>query len=361
MKIALVHDYLNQAGGAERVVENLHETYPEAPIYTSIYDKERMPAVFRSMDIKTSFMQYLPFVMRHFKKYLPLFPFAFESFDLSNFDTILSSSSAWGKGIRKRKDQTHICYCHSPMRFVWMYEDYMEKEGYGRMVRTILPPVLKWLKAWDLKTAGTVDHFIANSRTTQKRIKLFYGRESDVIHPPVDTSFFKPYNNKIEDYFLVLSRLNPYKHIDLAVEAFNELGLPLYVVGAGPDWERLRKIAKPNIKFLGRVSDSEIVKYYSGCRAFILPGEEDFGLTPVEAQACGRPVIAYKAGGALESVVEGETGTFFEEQKVFSLVGAVKRFEKMSFDTKKIREHALKFDKDIFKEKIREYVNGQRG
>jgi glycosyltransferase involved in cell wall biosynthesis len=360
MKTALVHDYLNQAGGAERVVECLHEIFPEAPVFTSIYDRERMPAVFRKMDIRTSFMQRLPLVMKHFKKYLPLYPLAFEGFNLTGYDLILSSSSAWGKGIKKGKGAVHVCYCHSPMRFVWMYEDYMEKEEYGPLVRMILPPILKRLKKWDLKTAKEVDHFIANSKTTQKRIKLFYGRDSEVIHPPVDTSLFKPYNSKIKDYFLVVSRLNPYKHIDLAVEAFNELGLPLYVVGSGPDEKRLKSLAKNNVKFLGKLPDDEIVKLYSECRAFILPGEEDFGLTPVEAQSCGRPVIAYKAGGALESVIEGQTGLFFDKQEIPSLVGVVKKFNGMSFDPAKIRENALRFDKEVFKRKIRESVNAKR-
>jgi glycosyltransferase involved in cell wall biosynthesis len=246
------------------------------------------------------------------------------------------------------------------MRFVWMYEDYMEKEGYGALVRRILPPVLKWLRGWDLKTSKSVDHFIANSRTTQKRIKLFYGRDSEVIHPPVDTSFFKPYNSKIKNYFLVVSRLNPYKHIDLAVETFNELGSPLYVIGIGPDEERLKKLAKPNIKFLGRLPDSEIVEHYSQCRAFILPGEEDFGLTPVEAQACGRPVIAYGAGGALESVIEGKTGMFFDRQEKGSLTDAVKKFNSSSFDPAVIRENALRFDKNVFKRKIKEFVDAKR-
>ena len=360
MKTAIVHDYLNQAGGAERVIECLHEIFPSSPIYTSIYDRKRMPETFKTMDIRTSFMQYLPFVMRHFKKYLPLYPFAFMSFDLSGYDLILSSSSAWGKGIRKKEGSLHICYCHSPMRFVWMYEDYMEKEEYGALVRTILPPVLQWLKKWDLKTAKNVDHFIANSRTTQKRIKLFYGRDSEVIHPPVDTSFFRPYNDKIKDYFLVVSRLNPYKHIDLAVEAFNEIGLPLYVIGFGPDERRLKRLAKSNIKFLGRLADNEIVRYYSQCRAFILPGEEDFGLTPVEAQACGRPVIAYGSGGALESVIDNETGIFFEKQEKASLIDAVNKFNGMVFDPAKIRQNALRFDKNVFKRKIREFVDAKR-
>jgi glycosyltransferase involved in cell wall biosynthesis len=285
---------------------------------------------------------------------------AFESFDLSGFDVVLSSSSAWGKGIRKRKDQLHICYCHSPMRFVWMYEYYMEKEEYGPFIRMVLPPVLARLKKWDIKTSNNVDHFIANSKTTQERIKLFYNRDSEVICPPVDTSFFKPYNNEIKDHFLVVSRLNPYKHIDLAVEAFNELGLPLYIIGSGPDERRLQSMSRPNIKFFGKLPDEEIVRYYSQCRAFILPGKEDFGLTPVEAQSCGRPVIAYGRGGALESVIEGVTGVFFDRQEKSSLIDAVKRFEKMSFDSAAIRNNSLRFDKELFKNNIKEFVHAKR-
>ncbi len=359
MKTALVHDYLNQAGGAERVVEALHELYPESPIYTSFYDREKMPDVFRKMDIRTSFMQHLPLMRRHFKKYLPLYPFAFESFDLSGYDLIVSSSAAWGKGVKKHRGATHICYCHSPMRFVWKRENYLEKEKFGSTMKAMLHPVLEWLKRWDLKTSEGVDHFIANSKATAERIRMFYGRDAEVIHPPVDTSFFKPYNGGSKDFFLIVSRLNPYKHIDLAVEAFNELGLPLYIIGAGPDAGRLRSLAGQNITFLGKLPDDEIVKYYSQCRAYILPGEEDFGLTPVEAQACGRPVIAFKAGGALESVVEGITGIFFEEPEKASLAEAVVKFNRMSFDPDEIRSQAMAFDKEVFKKKMREFIGSK--
>jgi glycosyltransferase involved in cell wall biosynthesis len=359
MKTALVHDYLNQAGGAERVVEALHEMYPSSPVFTSFYDRKRMPEIFRSMDIRTSFMQHLPFIMALFKRYLPLYPFAFGSFNLSGYDLIISSSAAWGKGVKKRKGATHICYCHSPMRFVWMRDYYLEKEKYGFLKKIILHPILEWLKVWDIQTASSVDHFIANSAATAKRIKLFYGRDAAVIHPPVDTSFFKPYNGEIKDFFLIVSRLNPYKQIDLAIEAFNELGLPLYIIGKGPDEKRLKGLAKPNIKFLGKLTDDEIVKYYSRCRAYILPGEEDFGLTPVEAQACGRPVIAFRAGGALESVSEGITGLFFDKAEKRSLIEAVHRSEKMSFDPAKIRAHALMFDKEVFKRKMGDFIGSK--
>ena len=357
MKLAIVHDYLNQSGGAERVVRYLHEAFPDAPIYTSFYLKETMPDVFRRMDIRTSFMQKLPGLRRHFKKYLPLYPLAIKSLDLKVYDVILSSSSAWAKGIRKANNSCHICYCHSPMRFVWMYEDYTKKENFGPIIQTLLPILLKRIKKWDLDANSRVDYFIANSKTTAARIKSFYGRGSDIIHPPVDTAFFKPYNGKIAEYYVVVSRLNTYKKIDLAVSAFNRLNIPLYIIGFGPDEKRLKSIAKSNIKFLGKLADSEIAKCYSGCKALILPGIEDFGLTTVEAQACGRPVVAFRGGGALESVVEGKTGIFFDKQNQDSLIEAINKFEKMDFDSKVIRENALRFDKEVFKNKIKTFIN----
>ena len=245
------------------------------------------------------------------------------------------------------------------MRFVWMYEDYTKKENFGPILNASLPMLLKWIKNWDLRTNQGVDHFIANSRTTADRIKTFYGRDSDVINPPVDTSFFKPYNSAVKDYYLIVSRLNTYKKIDLAISAFNKISAPLYVIGFGPDEARLRSIAGPNIKFLGKLKDEEIVRYYSECKALILPGVEDFGLTPVEAQACGRPVIAFRGGGALESIVEGRTGVFFDEQTEAALISTVKKLETMSFDSKAIRENALRFDKEVFKKKIRDYVQNK--
>ena len=356
MKLAIVHDYLNQAGGAERVVKCFHEAFPDAPIYTSFYLPDTMPDEFKQMDIRTSFMQKLPGIKKHFKKYLALYPSAMASLDLSGYDLILSSSSAWAKGIRKPKDSCHLCYCHSPMRFVWMYDDYVKRERFGTATRTLLPLILKPIRWWDVRTNTGVDYFIANSKTTAKRIMEFYGRDSDVIHPPVDTSIFKPYNSKVKDYYLIVSRLNTYKKIDLAISAFNKLNIPLYIIGFGPDEERLRSIAGPNILFKGKLADDEVVKYYSECKALILSGIEDFGLTPVEAQACGRPVIAFRSGGALESIVESKTGVFFDEQTEASLISTVKKFETMSFESKGIRENALRFDKEVFKKKIRDYV-----
>jgi len=355
VKIAIAHDYLNQFGGAERVVEALHEAFPEAPIFTSIYLPHKLPDSFRKMDIRASFMQHLPFLEKHFKKYLLLYPLAFERFDLSAYDVVLSSSSAFGKGIKKGPNTCHICYCYSPMRFVWRYEDYIEKEDLGVAIKLILPFFLNWLKKWDLRTNESVDYFVAISNYIAKRIENFYNRRSDVIYPPVNTGNFEP-SADVQDYFLIVSRLNAYKKIDIAIKAFNELGLPLKIIGEGPYKKQLMAIAGKNVEFLGKIPDKELPGYYAECRAFIFPGEEDFGITPVEAQAAGRPVIAYGSGGALETIVENRTGVFFREQNEGSLIEVVNRFANMHFDSSMIRENAMKFDKEKFKDKIREYV-----
>jgi len=355
MKIALVHDFLNQFGGAERVVEALHAIFPQAPIYTSIADEKKLPASFRFMDIQTSFMQRLPLVLSFFRLYLYFYPFAFESFDLSDYDVILSSSSAFAKGVKKRAGQLHICYCHTPMRFVWRYADYVKKESFAVWLKWALPYLLEPLRRWDLDNSRRVDYFIANSRTVARRIEKIYGRESVIINPPVDCGYFNisPTNG---DYFLVVSRLNAYKRIDVVVEAFNRADLPLKIIGAGPAERSLRSMARNNVELLGRVDDQKLRELLSGCRALIFPGEEDFGIAPLEAMACGRPVIAYKAGGALETVLEGKTGIFFRRQDASELEAVLRRFKFELFDKQKIRAHALKFDLKEFKQKIGDFV-----
>ncbi|MFH1347301.1 MAG: glycosyltransferase [Candidatus Margulisiibacteriota bacterium] len=356
MKIAIVHDYLNQFGGAERVISALHEIWPDAPIYTSIYDERRMPDEFRRMDIRVSFMQRLPFVFNLFKYYFLFYPLAFERFDLSGYDIIISSSSAFAKGVTKRLGQLHICYCHTPARFVWRYEDYMKRESIPAFFKVFLPFFLEPIKKWDLQTSANVDYFIANSRNVADRIQKTYSRESVIINPPVESRLFEP-SALTSDYFLVASRLNTYKRIDIVVEAFNKLDLPLKIVGDGPDRRNLRKTAGANIEFLGRLPDEQLSKYLAECQALIFPGEEDFGIVPLEAMAAGRPVIAYKAGGAKETVSDGETGILFDKQTVESLVLALKRFQFESFDKKKLRAHAEKFDKEQFKQKITAFVD----
>lgn len=356
MKIAIVHDYLNQFGGAERVVSALNELYPEAPILTSIYNEGALPDNFRRMDIRTSFMQNIPFVFRGFKLFFPFYPLAFENLDSSEFDLLLSSSSAYAKGVKKRADQLHICYCHTPARFLWRLEDYVKREAIPDWAKAFLPYLLEPIKAWDLRNSKKVDFFIANSKTVAERIRRIYNRESVIINPPVDAEIFK-LSVIDRDYYLVVSRLNSYKRIDLAVEAFSRLELPLKIIGDGPDRQRLQRLAGPNIEFLGRLPDAEVARHLAEGRGLVFPGEEDFGIAPLEAMACGRPVIAYKAGGALETVIDGETGIFFEAQTTESLVQAIKRFRFEVFDKQKLRDHALKFDKFEFKRKIERFVN----
>jgi glycosyltransferase involved in cell wall biosynthesis len=355
MKIALVHDYLNQFGGAERVVGALHDIFPQAPLYTSIADKKKLPDNFRLMDIRTSFMQNLPLVLPLFRYYLYFYPFAFESFDLSDYEVIFSSSSAFAKGVRKKPGQLHICYCHTPMRFVWRYGDYVKKENFPIWLKWALPYLLDPLRRWDLENSRGVDYFIANSQTVARRIEKIYGRESVIINPPVDGGYFdiSPTDG---DYFLLVSRLNPYKRIDVVVEAFNRAELPLKIIGSGPAEKSLKRQARDNIEFLGRVSDRKLRELLSACRALIFPGEEDFGIAPLEAMACGRPVLAYKAGGALETVREGETGIFFKRQDPAELEAALRRFRFELFSKQKIRAHALKFDLKEFRKKIAAFV-----
>ncbi|MFH1361052.1 MAG: glycosyltransferase [bacterium] len=360
MKIAIVHDFLNQFGGAERVVSAFNEIWPEAPIFTSIYDETKMPANFQKMDIRVSFMQKLPLIMKFFKLYFYFYPIAFEKFDLSEYDVILSSSSAFAKGIRKRPDQLHVCYCYTPMRFVWRSEDYFKRERVPGFVKWFLPFLLEPLKRWDIQNSTGVDYFLTSSKTVAERIKKTYKCQSDIINPPVEAGFFKPINLD-GDYFLVVSRLNTYKRIDLVVRVFTQLDLPLKIIGSGPDLNNLKGIAGPNIEFLGYLTDQEIAQHLAACRALIFPGEEDFGIVPIEAMACGRPVIAYRAGGAKETVLDEETGIFFDEQSEVALMKAVQRFQFMTFDKERIRRHAERFDKENFKQKIKDYVEKRQG
>ena len=359
MKVAIVHDYLNQYGGAEKVIEVFHELFPEAPIFTSIYDQKKLPGSFKNMRIFPSFMQKFPFLDKNFKKYLLFYPKAIESFNLSEFDVILSSSSAFAKGSIKSDKNCHICYCYTPMRFVWDYENYIQKENFGYSTKKILSFALKRLKKWDLYTLNRVDYFIAISNYIKDRIKKVYDIDSVVIYPPVNVKEFRC-SEKIENYFLIVSRLNPYKNIDLAVDVFNEMNLNLKIVGTGPYKETLERLAKTKkIEFLGRLSNYELKEVYSKCRAYIFPGKEDFGISPVEAQASGRPVIAFAAGGALETILDGKTGLFFRENSRESLIKAIQSFINIEnkFDSKKIIKNAMKFDKAIFKDRILNYVN----
>ena len=356
MKIAFVHDYLNQMGGAENVLEQLCELFPEAPVYTSVINKAKLRPSFEKVDIRHSFMQKLPFIENHFKKYLPLYPFAFEQMKLSGFDVIFSISSGFAKGVSYEKGTFHINYCLTPMRFAWMFKQYKEKENIPFFYLPLLYPLLILFKKWDLEKNRNVHKFVTLSTAVQKRIRNWYGRDSDIIYPPVDVKKFNITTDPKTDYFLVVSRLREYKRIDLAVSACTKLGLPLKVIGTGTAEQKLKKIAGPYVEFLGYKNDEEVVRYVQQCKAFIFPGEEDFGIAPLEAQACGRPVIAFKAGGALDTVIENETGIFFEKQTEKSLIEAINNFKRFSFIPEKCRSNALRFDNEHFKDTISKYI-----
>ena len=355
MKLAIVHDFLAQMGGAEQVVKIFREIFPEAPIYTSIYIPSAVCPSFQTADIRTSFMQRLPFIKKHARRYLALYPYAFELFDLSEYEVVLSSSSSFAKGVITLPHTCHICYCYTPMRFVWNYHTYIEQEPFSRLTKLCLPYITHRLRRWDEITADRVDHYVAISGEVRRRIRKYYRRDATIIHPPVDVSKFTV-SEKDGGYYLILSRLLPYKRIDIAIEAFNSLRLPLKIVGNGRDLERLQKLAGPTIEFLGRLPDDETQRCLRECRALVFPGLEDFGLAPLEAMACGKPVIAYAAGGALETVRDGVTGSFFYEQTADSLAGAIADFDAAQFDPWEIRRHAELFDVSVFKEQILRFV-----
>jgi len=358
MKVALVHDYLNQMGGAERVLLALHALFPAAPIYTSIYDPERVDPAFRRLDIRSSFMQRLPLASTHHQTFLLLYPLVFEHLDLREYDLILSSSSAFAKGVITRPDAMHICYCHTPMRWAWSYQDYIAYEQFLSPVRALLPFFMHRLRRWDRATARRVDYFIANSPVVAERIATCYQSDATIIPPPVETARYR-ISPAQDDYFLVVSRLVPYKRIDIAINAFNQLRLPLKIIGVGRDRTRLERMAGPTIEFLGWLPDQEVQEYLARCQALIHPGAEDFGLTPLEAQASGRPVMAYGAGGALISVVDGVTGLFFHERSPNALAEVVAAFQPDQFDPLVIRRHAETFDIAHFQRRIMEFINAK--
>lgn len=358
MRIALVHDYLVQYGGAERVLEVFGEIFPDAPIYTLVYDKNLFKKKFGRKKIYTSFMQSLPFSKSHHRSFPILMPMAIESFDFSSFDVVLSDSNSYAKGIISGPSTLHICYCHTPMRYAWDdYYSYTENFSVAKLVRKAIPLAMNYLRLWDKISADRVDKFITNSNFVAKRIRKYYRQPAEVIYPPVSPEFFnKGKKAKKEDYFLIVGRLIPYKRFDLVIGAFNILGLSLKIIGDGSESQRLKKAAKPNIEFLGWRTDEEIRDYYSKAKAFLFPQEEDFGIVALESLASGTPVIAYRGGGALEIVKENENGAFFNAQTVDSIVGAVRNFKSENFDSEKIKQSVKSFDKEIFKKKIKDFV-----
>ena len=356
MRVALVHDYLNQYGGAERVLEAFCEIWPEAPIFTLVYDAERTGRAFEGRKIRTSFLQRVPLAIKHHRSFLMLMPWAVESFDLGKYDLIVSDSASFAKGVIAAPDSLHVCYCHTPTRYVWDdSQKYLEEFNYPSIVKKIVPPLLNYLRVWDGAASERPAKYIANSRFVASRIKKYHRREADVIHPPVGTSSFF-ISNEIDDYFLMVARFLPYKKVDLAVRVFNELGWPLKIIGDGPEKNNLKKNAHSNIEFIGLISEKNLPGYYSRCRALIFPQEEDFGIAAVEAMSSGRPVVAFAGGGALEMVREGETGIFFKEQTVESLKDALLNFKQNEFDPLRIKRRAADFDKEVFKEKIKNFI-----
>lgn len=342
-------------GGAEDVLETLVGMFPAAPIYTSIYAPELMPPAYRQWPIHVSFMNGLPGIHRHHQPYLPLYPLAFERFDFSGYDVLLSNKSGFCHGIHPPAGATHICYCLTPTRYVWNFEDYAGREGLGRAARLTLRPLLAWLRRWDKAAASRVHHFIAISSEVQKRIRQFYEREAVIIYPPVNIDRFTP-RDDVDDYFLSLGRLIPYKRVDLAVRACSELNLPLWVAGAGRDRERLERLAGPTVKFLGRVADEDVPELMARARGFIFPGLEDFGIAPVQALAAGRPVIAFAGGGALDTVQDGVNGVLFHEQSVEALKAALTRFAGIKFDSAALRASAERFATRHFTEQLNSFI-----
>ena len=356
IRIAIVHDYLNQMGGAERVVAVLHQMFPQAPIYTTIVDRNRLLEELKDADIRVTWMQGIPGILKRFKQFFWLYPLAIRSMELSGYDLVISSSSAYAKGAPVRGGTTHICYCHTPMRFAWEFSTYMEGVNVPFLVKWAARAMVSPLRLWDKAKSRGIHHLIANSTVVQRRINEHYGRASTVIFPPVNVSRFHIADSQPENYFLVVSRLVSYKRIDLAVEACSRAGKPLVVIGGGPDEERLRSLAGPTVQFLGRLPDTEVVRYMQHCRAFLFPGIEDFGITPLEANASGRPVIAFRGGGALDTVVPGLNGLFFENQTVNSLMDALEQFENVSWDPARIRRHAEKFDEARFIRELSTFI-----
>ncbi len=348
-KVALVHDWLTGMRGGEKCLEVLCELFPQAPLYTLLHVRGSVSPVIEDRPIHTSFVQHLPGAATQYRRYLPLFPKAIESLDLTGYDLVISTSHCVSKGVSTGPGSLHICYCHTPMRYVWdQYEEYFGKDRAGASTRLAMRLAAPYLRAWDVRTADRVHHYIANSKNVQERISRIYHRTSEVVYPPVDVDRYTV-SNRSREYALMVTALVPYKRVDLAVESFNRSGKKLVIVGKGPEFERLRGLAKSNVEFLGWRSDDDLAKLYQQATTLIFPGEEDLGIVPLEAMASGTPVIAYGKGGALETVIEGVTGVFFNEQTVEALDDALRRAGAISWNAAQIREHAQRFSRVVYR------------
>lgn len=355
MRVAIVHDFLTQFGGAERVLRELAPLYPQAPIYTSLIDRGALRGAFDGADVRTTWLQRIPGAPQRFRWCLPLYPRAFESLDLRDYDLVLSSTTSFAKGVRVRPGALHVCYINTPTRFLWYPSEYA-----GDIVpwaaRPLLSAMLPPLKRWDLAAAQRPSRFVANSRNVARRVLEVYGRTADVVHCPVTLSDFAPVDEP-SDYYLVVSRLLPYKRVALAIEASALANVKLVIVGSGPDERRLRALAHDGVRFAGTVDDAERARLYARALAAIVPGEEDFGLVPLEAAASGRPAIAYAAGGALETVVEGETGAYFREATAASLAAVLRTFEPRGFARERLLAHARAFSPEVFRARMRALID----
>lgn len=361
MKTALVHDWLIGYAGAEKVSEDILRLYP-SDIFTLVHDPDKMKGTyFHDFKIETSFIQNLPWGVKKYRSYLPLFPLAVEQFNLNDYDLVISSSFCVAKGALTNHYQKHICYCHSPVRYAWdLYHTYLKEAKLEKGLKAFMAKYfLHKIRNWDYMSANRVDHYVANSNFVAQRIKKIYNREAAVIHPPVDTKSFV-INTSKEEFYLTASRMVPYKKIDLIAEAFSQMpDKKLVIIGDGPEMDKVKRASKKNIEILGYQDNKTLVSYMQKAKGFVFAAEEDFGIMPVEAQACGTPVIAYGKGGVMDSVVEGKTGTFFPEHSVASIVEAIKKFEKTSFDYQLIRQHAESFDNEVFKSKFKAFIDSK--
>lgn len=365
MKIAIIHDYIAKVGGAQNVLKVLHEIFPEAPVYTLLYDKETTKGEFDDYQIITSSLQKKPrFLRKRIKLLLGSFPRAIEEFDLTEYDVVISSSNSFAHGVITRPDTLHICYCYSPMRYAWDWHAEYLKENHlsSGLFSVLVRKILQNIRVWDYLSAKRVDRWVAISKTVKSRIKKYYREDSTVIYPPADIDYLLEADTKLGDYYLIISHLTPYKKIDLAIEAFNTNGKKLVVAGEGGDLERLRGLIKSDqIELAGYVSRDQAKELLAGCRAFVFPGEEDFGLTPIEAMACGKPVVAYGKGGVSESVISGKTGYFFDDVSAESLNGAIHKLEEniTNIDPAVCRNRAQEFSKQIFIKNFKAFVAGE--